>query len=67
MLDFRSALICAIIANVNRNPKKKSVPFTPSDFMPRREITEPKKQYPEQMLQRIKIMNAALGGRVQEK
>ena len=67
MLDFRSALICAVIANVNRNPKKRHSPFKPSDFMPRREEQEPEKQFPEQMLQRIKIMNAALGGKVREK
>jgi len=67
MLDYRNALICTVIANANRNPKKKSTPFTVLDFMPGEQPPEEKKQSPEQMMQRIKIMNAALGGKVQEK
>jgi len=34
--DARAALICAVIANANRNPKKRPRPFRISDFMPRK-------------------------------
>jgi len=33
--DFRTAQICAIIANVNRDSKKKRRPYQPKDFMPK--------------------------------
>jgi hypothetical protein len=29
----RAGLICSVIANVNRNPKKKATPYKPSDFV----------------------------------
>ena len=29
-----AALVCSVIANVNRDSKRRSEPFTPSDFMP---------------------------------
>lgn len=32
--DLRAAKICAIIANVNRDEKRKPKPFSPADFMP---------------------------------
>ena len=63
-LDFRSAQICWIIAEVNRDRKKRSKAYTPKDFMPRREAKEaPKKLTGEQMLERVKMINIALGGK----
>lgn len=32
--DLRSANICQILAETNRNPKKRTKPFTTKDFMP---------------------------------
>ena len=32
--DLRTAIIASVIANVNRDTKKKSEPFRPFDFMP---------------------------------
>jgi hypothetical protein len=32
--DIRSGIVSSVIANVNRDPKKQSEPFTPLDFMP---------------------------------
>lgn len=32
--DFRAGQICATVANVNRDPDKRSEPWTASDFMP---------------------------------
>lgn len=31
--DYHAALVCAVLANINRDPKKKAEPFTVSDFM----------------------------------
>jgi len=39
--DARSALIASVIANVNRDPKRKSTPFTIDDFMLKTEPTRP--------------------------
>ena len=33
-LDARAALVASVIANANRDPKKKLDPFTVDDFMP---------------------------------
>ena len=32
--DLRAGIIASVIANVNRDPKKRATPFTPQDFMP---------------------------------
>ena len=34
--DQRMAQLMALIANVSQDPKRRKVPFTPDDFMPRR-------------------------------
>lgn len=60
MLNYRGALICSIIAEVNRDPKKRSKPFTPSDFMPKKKM----KLTDKQMTDQIKALNIALGGEV---
>ena len=59
-LDYRAALICSVIANVNRNPKKRPQPYKPKDFMPKAN----KAQTPEEQLAVVKALNAALGGKV---
>jgi len=50
---YGPALICSVIANTHRDPKKKRTPFTPDDFLPssrkRPEINGPE-QSPEAML-----------------
>ena len=42
--DYRIASVQAMMANINRDPKKKSTPFTPDDFMPKREQPEIEEQ-----------------------
>ncbi len=32
--DYHAALICAVLANINRDPKRTPRAFTPADFMP---------------------------------
>ena len=49
-----SALICTILANINRDPKK-SRPFAIADFMPAHtHRVAPRKQNPEEILSIVK-------------
>ena len=32
--DYHAALICTVLANINRNPKRTPRAFAPVDFMP---------------------------------
>jgi hypothetical protein len=58
--DYRTGLICSLIANIHRNPKKRSQPFSPDDFMPGKH-NKPI-QTPGQKLHTVKLLNAAFGG-----
>ena len=49
---FHSALICAVLANIFRDPNKTQA-FTPDDFMPGRSKRQP--QTPQQMLNVIQM------------
>lgn len=60
-LDSRTALICAVLANINRNPKKKSKAFNVEDFMPKYEKVR-QVQTPEEMLETVKLWNKTLRG-----
>jgi hypothetical protein len=42
--DLRAGIIASVIANVNRDPKKRREPFTEFDFMPRFGPREPTPQ-----------------------
>lgn len=60
--DYRAGLICAVLANINRDEKKRSKPYEPADFMPQpSKPTAP--QTPEQMLKIVEFWNASLGGK----
>jgi len=50
--DYHAGLICAVLANIHRDPKRSNA-FKPEDFMPGK--TESKQQTPEQMMQIIKL------------
>jgi len=65
-LDARTALICAMLANINRNPKKRSKAFTVEDFMPKYE-KERQVKSAEEMLETVKLWNKVLGGNEIEK
>lgn len=56
---FNSALICSVIANVNR---QKGKPFTPQDFMPKEKKRNVMKM--EDMLEVLKSFTLAQGGEV---
>ena len=60
--DFRTALICSVITH---GPLKK--PKQPEHFMPEKQKKHPKKQTPEDLLTSLRLMNASMGGREEEK
>jgi hypothetical protein len=39
--DVRIAQLCALIANVNRDPKKRGEPYSVNDFMPFEHLKRP--------------------------
>lgn len=55
-------MVCSVIANVNRDPKKRKKPYTEDDFLGTGE-SKPKRQTPDQMLAMAKQANALLGGK----
>ena len=59
MDDYRTARICYLIAEVNRNPKARPRAYKVDDFMPQ-EKKKKEEQTPEQMLNVLKVM---FGGR----
>lgn len=63
--DLQAGIVASTVANVNRDPAKRSEPFSPLDFMPKwDEVTEPEKprQTWEQQLAMAEALNAAFGG-----
>ena len=56
--DYRLAQLLALIANVNRDPKRRRTPWTPDDFMPRRGLPAE----PDALRSRIDAAMAAFGG-----
>lgn len=58
--DRRTARICALLSNINRDKKKKPKPFTEDDFMPK----ERKKMTNEELVNSMKIITIAFGGEV---
>lgn len=61
--DFHAALVCAVLANVNRDPKRE--PFTPSDFMPSYDHEgQPAKEEEKEELDYLLELAAALGAEV---
>ena len=62
--DLHAAIVASTIANVNRDTSKQRDPFSPIDFMPKFEVTEPVKprQTWQQQLALAEALNAAYGG-----
>lgn len=58
-------MVCAVIANVNRDPQKRKKPYTEDDFVPPegQSSSRSQKQTPEQMLAMAKQANALMGGK----
>lgn len=60
--DVRSAIVAATVANMARDPKRRSRPFQPSQFMPRFERQERGRQTWQEQLQIVEMFNIAFGG-----
>lgn len=58
--DQRIAQLMALIANVNRDPKRRKTPWTPEDFLPRRGPRPAGTQ--DDLRPRIDAAMAAFGG-----
>jgi hypothetical protein len=57
-------MVCAILAEINRDRKKRNKPFAPEDFMPQKEQPKPKtKATPEQLGKQLEAMTKIMGGR----
>lgn len=60
--DLRAGIVASTVANVNRNAKQRSKPYSPKDFMPVYDKPPKKAQTMEEMLRVVEVMNAAFGG-----
>lgn len=65
--DLRAGVVASVVANANRDPKRRRRPFAPRDFMPRFGEDEPEAKAPQaqpwrQQLAMVELLNAALGG-----
>ena len=59
---YRNAMLMSLHANMNRDPKKRSEPYTPDDFLP---YGQKKKALPAKFL--ADGLKAAFAGRIKEK
>jgi hypothetical protein len=60
--DYRMAVLASLLANANRDEKKKPEPYTPKDFMPQAQREEPPAQTMEQQLTIVQMLHEAFGG-----
>lgn len=58
--DLQAAIIASTLANVNRDPKRKSEPFKPSDFMPYAEAQSTQRQRDEDLSARLRAYLTAV-------
>lgn len=60
--DLRAGIVASTVANVNRDPKKRTRPYKPADFMPDFDKAEREPDW-QRMLQQAMMINAAYGGK----
>jgi len=65
-LDYRAALICSVMANIWRDPKRKRTPFSPDEFMPETGAAK-SIQTPQQIFNTVQMLNTIYGGEVRER
>ncbi len=61
---FCAGVVASVVANVNRDPKKKREPFTPQDFMPQGAPKPKKKQAVEEQIALATAITRANKGKV---
>ena len=57
--DLRAAVVAAVIANANRDPKQHPQAFTVEDFMPKFDAEPRPAQTPEEQIAILKMIGAA--------
>lgn len=57
----QAAIVASVIAETNRDRKKRSRPYSPKDFMP--QFGKPKVQSWEEQLHIVTLLNEAFGGK----
>lgn len=61
-LDYRAGVVAAVIANANRDPKRRRKPYQPSDFFT--SLAPPRKaQSWQEQLHMVEWLNIVFGGR----
>lgn len=60
----QSAMICCMLANINRDTKKRRKPYEVSDFMPKKKFEPKKAMKIEVMAEVLKAITIALGGEI---
>ena len=61
--DYHAALVASVIAEANRNPKKRHKPYTPVDFMPKKQKKAAVPKTADQMIEMFRLWNASVGGK----
>ncbi|MER3438632.1 MAG: hypothetical protein C4346_14170 [Chloroflexota bacterium] len=65
--DWRFGMVASVIANVNRDPKRRRRPFEPREFMPERRRKKQETQTPEEQARILEMWaNAFDTGRAGE-
>lgn len=59
--DARIAILTSVIANANRDPKRRRKPYTPEDFIPK--FDQEQRQTQEEQLAIVMGVTAAMGGK----
>ena len=59
--DVRTARVCCLLANINRDTKKKRIPYTEKDFMPGQ---EKEVMSAEKMAMILKAITLSMGGEI---
>jgi len=62
--DVRTGRICAVLANIHRDPKKHRKPFSEMDFVPKSEKEKKKEQSIETMAAILEAVTKANNGTV---
>jgi hypothetical protein len=61
--EYSTGLICSILANTNRDSKKRPMPYKPEDFMPS-EFKQKEEQTPQDQFDICKNICKELGGTI---
>lgn len=61
--DFRFGQVCAVLANVNRDKKRRNQAYKPGDFFASlKTVAAPGEQTPAAMLAKLELLTAVFGG-----